>query len=318
MAEHAPRSLYDRWARNLLLVRSFGWPRPIVWLGGGIGDALLCTAIHRERAKRGRRRAWQMTNHGELFAGNPDAARVVPELPWIRLAARDLRARTIQVTYSTPIPNQHDRFLPPPRHIIAEICHQSRLSGEVDLRPYLHLAGEELEKGRLARNQVAIQSSILSKANPLGNKEWFPDRFQKVVDALLPGFSFIQLGMPDDPPLSNAVDLRGRTTLREAAAILANSMFFICLEGFLMHLARAVDCRSVVVYGGRTRPGETGYVANENIYTDTFCAPCWRTNHCSYERHCMSSISPADVLEAVDRLKDRLRKPLETDTCLLP
>ena len=56
---------------------------------------------------------------------------------------------------------------------------------------------------------------------------------------------------PRYPPLKGALDLRGKTGLREAAAILSNSLVFIGQVGFLMHLARAVDCRSVIVYGGQ-------------------------------------------------------------------
>jgi len=30
-----------------------------------------------------------------------------------------------------------------------------------------------------------------------------------------------------------------------------------------MHLARAVDCRAVIVYGGRERPEISGYICNK-------------------------------------------------------
>jgi len=74
-------------------------------------------------------------------------------------------------------------------------------------------------------------------------------------------FKLVQLGTAADPALPVDKDLRGRTSLREAAAILAASEVFIGLEGFLTHLARAVDCPSVVVQGGRARPETFGYAA---------------------------------------------------------
>ena len=42
--------------------------------------------------------------------------------------------------------------------------------------------------------------------------------------------------------------------MRESAAILSRSLAFVGQVGFLMHLARAVDCRSVIVYGAQLQP----------------------------------------------------------------
>jgi ADP-heptose:LPS heptosyltransferase len=108
----------------------------------------------------------------------------------------------------------------------------------------------------------------------------------------------IQIGSADDPKLEGAIDMRGKTTFRQSAAILANSLTFIGLEGFLMHLARAVDCRSVIIYGGRVKPAQTGYVANKNLYSQVRCAPCWLRNPCDYDHKCMDMITSQQVIAA--------------------
>ena len=59
------------------------------------------------------------------------------------------------------------------------------------------------------------------------------------------------------------------------------------LSAGVMHLARAVDCRSVIIYGGREHPSQSGYSANENLYWSGACAPCWLRNDCNYGRICM-------------------------------
>ena len=91
-------------------------------------------------------------------------------------------------------------------------------------------------------------------------------------------------------------------TLREAAAVLLHSSVFIGLVGFLMHLAKAVGTRSVIVYGGREHPSQSGYADNVNLYTDLPCAPCWYWNHSPYSRECMRRIQAADVIGAVRAL----------------
>jgi ADP-heptose:LPS heptosyltransferase len=99
----------------------------------------------------------------------------------------------------------------------------------------------------IAKDQIAIQSTTRAAATPLHNKEWLPERFQAVVNALSGQLNFVQVGSSGDPKLDNVIDLRGKTTLRQAAAVLARSRLFVGLVGGLMHLARAVDCSAVIV-----------------------------------------------------------------------
>ena len=181
---------------------------------------------------------------------------------------------------------------PPAQHVLIEMCRLAGIQGPVELRPYLFPTREEFAAGKLNESQVVMQSSsLLPMANSMRNREWFPHRFQEVCSELRADVQVIQLGSRDDPKLEGATDLRGKTTIRESAAILANSYVFIGLVGFLMHLARAVDCRSVIIYGGREKPAQTGYVANKNLYTQVKCAPCWLRNPCDYDRKCLDMVT---------------------------
>ena len=127
----------------------------------------------------------------------------------------------------------------------------------------------------------------------------------------------IQIGAASDPKLEGAMDLRGKTTIRQSAAILANALVYIGLEGFLMHLARAVDCRSVIIYGGRLKPSQIGYVANKNLYTQVRCAPCWLRNPCDFDRKCMDMITPPQVIAAAAEQIARYGTLLEVQTAQL-
>jgi ADP-heptose:LPS heptosyltransferase len=113
-------------------------------------------------------------------------------------------------------------------------------------------------------------------------------------------------------------DLRGRTAIRQTARLLADASFHVGPEGFLMHLARAVDTRSVIIYGGRILPSEIGYPCNENLSVTPPCSPCWRSNRCDYDRVCLEQITVDMALAAIGRLENRLGQPLETETSLLP
>jgi ADP-heptose:LPS heptosyltransferase len=179
------------------------------------------------------------------------------------------------------------------------MCEQAGIRGSVRLRPYLELSDAEKQNGRRVKRQVVIQSSGRSAQFFYRTKEWYPERFQEVVSRLKHEVDFVQLGSISDPPLEGVLDLRGKTSIRESAAILANSILFVGLVGFLMHLARAVECRSVVVYGGRELPEQTGYVCNTNIVGRADCSPCWRYDDCPGGRDCMKQITVDQVVEAV-------------------
>jgi ADP-heptose:LPS heptosyltransferase len=243
------------------------------------------------------------SQYAALFQGNPDVDVVIrKKIPVIAgLLVHGLNF--LQLTYVVPLKE----------HFLASMCRTAGITGEVALRPYIFLRPDELAVGRLFDRQIVIQSAGLGSTTPMKNKEWYPERFQEVANRLQSRTTLIQLGTPLDPPLKGAVDLRGKTDLRKAAAILANSLVFVGQVGFLMHLARAVDCRSAIVYGGRETPDKTGYIANKNLVGSTPCSPCWEENKCDYDRECMKMISVETVLSATIKQIERHGSLLETE-----
>jgi ADP-heptose:LPS heptosyltransferase len=274
-----------------------GFPGRYFMGTGGIGDDLMCTTIFRELKKRGRGSIAMATRHPGLFEHNADVDKVIhhPNLrisEWLNLGLPLLR-----MGYSEYDP-MTDRDTPLNEHVLIKLCKLAGISGPVELRPYLFLTREEFTAGRHAPEQVVMQSSALGAPWPMRNKEWYIERFQEICAELRAEVKVIQLGSANDPKLEGALDFRGRTTIRQSAAILANSLVYIGLEGFLMHLARAVDCRSVIIYGGRIKPTQIGYVANKNLYQQVRCAPCWLRNPCDFDRKCMDMITVPQVVAA--------------------
>jgi len=288
--------------RALAEIAKAGRPRTLVYFGGSPGDDLLCTPVIDALVVSGRGPVWMMSNHRDLFRHNPSVAHVVPCDDALAYALTMLGVRRLRLRYHDYLAAD-DRSIAPAEHIIRLMARGASLDPPaVALAPRIHLDAAERSWGRFGERQIAIQSSTRSAAMPIANKEWFPDRFQQVVDALGCEFTIVQLGSANDPALAGVVDLRGKTTMREAAAVLLHSSVFIGLVGFLMHLAKAVGTRSVIVYGGREHPSQSGYADNVNLYTDLPCAPCWYWNHSPYSRECMHRIQAADVIGAVRAL----------------
>jgi len=293
-----------------------GFPRYYFHGAGGIGDDLICTTVFHELKKRGTSGIALATSYPGLFQNNPDVDQVLwhprPRLNcWLR---EGLPIKRLSHAVCDPL---RDADVPPPEHILTAICRLAGVKGQIKLRPYLFLTNAEMAAGRVGKNQVVMQTSGMSAPHPMRNKEWYPQRFQEICTDLCSDNTVIQLGSANDPKLEGAMDLRGKTTIRESAAIMANSRVFIGLVGFLMHLARAVDCRAVILYGGREKPEQTGYVANKNLYSPVECSPCWLRNPCDYNRKCMDMITVEPVLAATRDQINKFGTALEVETAQL-
>ena len=283
-------------------------------IGAGIGDDLLCTAMFRELRRRGTHSFWVTTRHPQLYRHNHDVRVVVPPYDRYDIVLKQLGTRVVYPWYTGYNP-AFDRDEPmPEQHLIALICQKAGITGEIALRPYLALTPEETAGGRLVPRQIAIQSSGLDAKHAMLNKNWSLAGYQGVVDALRDRYQFVQVGSAGDPPLDGALDLRGKTSLRETAAVLAGSLAFVGQVGLLMHLARAVDCRSVIVYGGRETPAQSGYPCNVNLYSPVRCSPCWRLNTCPYDRACLAMIGVDEVVHGLEAQLAAHSTPLTCDT----
>jgi len=293
-----------------------GFPRHYFHGAGGNGDDLMCTTVFRELKKRGAGRIAMSTPHAGIFQNNPDVDQVLwhPRPCLNRWLQTGLPLLRLGYAAYNPLTDGDE---PLEEHVLIKLCRLAGIAGQVELRPYLFLTSAEIAAGRVGKNQVVMQSSGMSAPYPMGNKEWYPPRFQEVCSNLCSDNTVVQIGSANDPKLEGAMDLRGKTTIRESAAIMANSEVFIGLEGFLMHLARAVDCRAVILYGGRIKPSQIGYVANKNLYSPVECSPCWLRNPCDHNRKCMDMITVEQVLAATRDQINKFGTSLEVETAQL-
>ena len=302
------------WATKKVLKN--GIPEKSFFTVGSFGDHLMCTAAFHEWAKRGVRNQWMLSHVNELFQHNPNIRAVFADEWRINKLLLYLGREPVDLWYGNTV-GDYDRVGSERTHIIEEMLYRGNLSGEVKIRPYFYLTDLEKKAGYHSDNQVVIMSGSPNAPAPMMNKEWYVDRYQKVVDCLSSRFNLIQLGLKNDPPLQGVRDLRGKTKIRESASILFNSLFFVGQVGFLMHLARSVDCPSVIIFGGKEKPEESGYICNENLYSALECSPCWKMNTCEYERRCMDMITVDDVLAGVERLSQKSRDNLAVQKIFL-
>ena len=308
---------------TFLTILQHGLPDIMLQFSGGIGDELLLTAIAHELKKNSPNiKIWQVSHSAGLLRNNPDYSQVFNWDYWFLRYSHLLDKQRCRLSYSEQlIPGEVER--PPDRHIIAELCRKAGVRGEVSIRPYMYLTSEEKALGRMGNRQIVVQCvGEKSYENVMKNKLYPKENFQKVIQLIreelgTQDWKIIQLGGNGDQLLDAVVDLRGKTSLRQTAAIISQSDAFIGTQGFLAHLARAVDCRSVIIFGGREHSYQSGYSCNENLDSYIDCAPCWRWNGCEYDRKCTTMIPPRQVFQGLVKVLEKRYALLETDLAIV-
>ena len=290
----------------------------VIKMDGGIGDMLLLTIVAKKNFCDSGKTSSILTLYPEIFLFNNSIKRIYTKE---NLALKVLRTFNYQfhdITYrcwSKLLPEKKNIFK---AHVVEQFCHQLGLSGKVHLKPSIFYHDEELNSLELpSAPYVVIQSQASHSNHPQTTKDWDLAFMQEVVDELNKNFLVVQLGDQRDRPLSNVVNLTGKINFREAGIILRSSTLFVGLEGALMHMARAVDCPSVIVWGGRLRPSQVGYPCFENLTYEIECSPCWIPNFCPNGLECMKRIQPHQVLEASQRILDKTDRSLPVDEIIV-
>jgi ADP-heptose:LPS heptosyltransferase len=98
--------------------------------------------------------------------------------------------------------------------------------------------------------------------------------------------------------VQQVVDLAGKISLRELAAVLKKAKLFVGIDSGVMHMASALDIPTVGIFG----PTDPFYVAPQNkksmvVRQDLACSPCYLSSPCDYRR-CLEELDAEAVLEA--------------------
>lgn len=106
---------------------------------------------------------------------------------------------------------------------------------------------------------------------------------------------------------ARAVNLTGRTDLRELAALMQMAAFVVTVDSGPMHIAAAAGAHVIALFGP-TAPWRTGPYGKGHrvLRKDLECSPCFR-KECP-EPRCMDEITVEEVLACVEGAMERMRR----------
>lgn len=234
----------------------------------------------------------------------------------------DFRGRGRFLTQRIPLEGFHER------HVVEYYLDLARLLGcrpqdqplqfpvGNDAREWAQACLREHGLGDAARLVAVVPGGGASWGVEAVNKRWPAQHFARAADALIErsGVRVILLGHgTEDAALCaavrgamqhEAVDLCGRTSLAQFAALLARCELVLCNDGGPLHVAVSQGCRVVAmfgpvddaVYGPYPRTRETAVVAQQLP-----CRPCYRSFRmppCPYDLKCLRTLDIERVLAA--------------------
>ena len=144
-------------------------------------------------------------------------------------------------------------------------------------------------------------------------KAWPTERFAAIGDALVnQGFQVVIVGDTDERNLvdeitkltqQNIISLVGKTSVRELAALLKQCNLFIGNDAGPMHIAAAVGCPVVGLFGP-TDPAVWGPYGNmcQTIYKGLDCHECFYPGCFRGEGSCMKLISVEEVFQVAENM----------------
>jgi len=195
----------------------------------------------------------------------------------------------------------------------------------IDKRPFIQIDSYDINfaKKFISSHDVNSRDKIISIQLGTGPKarwkQWNLDKYRKLCDKLLdlPNIKVILLGSLNDVDMIESVSRRmkhnpilaaGKTTIKQAAAIIKESSLLISNDGGLMHVSVAVDTPVVAIFGptdySRTAPwGDKHTIIRKNLN----CSPCLRIDgaekveNCPHDYKCLNSITVDEVYEVVTK-----------------
>jgi len=178
------------------------------------------------------------------------------------------------------------------------------------IKPVIYLS----ERERMRTEEIIVSSYpfvVLCPGTTWASKRWLAERWAKVADKLVEkGYKVVFLGAKADIPVVSEIkkwmtkpclDLTGKTSIKEAGAIMERASLVISVDSGAMHLAVAVNAKVLALFGP-TNPKAQGPYGDEHkvIYKGVQCSPC-RERNCP-KKICMDLITEEEVMGLAEEI----------------
>jgi len=170
-------------------------------------------------------------------------------------------------------------------------------------------ADAEFAQETVARERLTSGYAALCPFTTRPQKHWFEERWTQLATRLRAelGVTPVLLGGPADREAAGriahdtdgpVVNLAGRTSLTEAAALIDRADLLVAVDTGLGHMGIALGIPSLLLFGSTCPYLDTTRANARVLYHRLPCSPCKRRPTCAGAFTCMREIGVAEVLAA--------------------
>jgi ADP-heptose:LPS heptosyltransferase/glycosyltransferase involved in cell wall biosynthesis len=286
----------DNYGRNLIFT-----------MPGSGGDVYMSTAVVNSLKKKHPecKIIWAVNEpYSKILDGNPDVDAVIPWESWMQNV--QILERVFDEVYAPNLAIQYNSTNwihgGKGRKLGEEIAAQCQVEWG---RPFIKL--EPLDGGAFLEDYIVLHTTS-------GKGNWSSKRYlswQEVATNLSKGLGMkvIQVGLDDDPPLKDVIDLRGKTTYQQLAWLIKDAKLVVGTDSATIHFAGGLGTKHVAIYGNTfgssCRPTNSNA---EGIYLDPPdrlpCEKACFAPQCFVdpESPCSNRITPQTIVAAAAQL----------------
>jgi ADP-heptose:LPS heptosyltransferase len=255
--------------------------------------------------------------------GAYDAVIDTEQWHYLSAAAARLTRAPLLIGYGT---NERQRLFTHPvsySHDDYEVYSFSHLLGPLKMEtactpkvPFLSIRPDVKEKAQRLLQRLSDRSVVaVFPGGSINERKWGSDRFHRTAKLLSDeGHGIVVVGGNDDvragkeivSGLSNALNLCGKLSLPETAAVLKESALLIAGDSGIMHVGYGLGIKIVALFGpGRELKWAPRSSRVAVINKHLSCSPCTifgYTPKCPINAECMKSIAVEEVVEKVRAL----------------
>ncbi|MCH7731448.1 MAG: lipopolysaccharide heptosyltransferase II [Candidatus Marinimicrobia bacterium] len=189
------------------------------------------------------------------------------------------------------------------------------IQGDSLSQPQIHLTRNEKKRALKFINSYSSQKEYITiiPGAAWRTKRWLLNYYIKLVQSLNQNFDIVILGGENDTicdeiaqKVPGAINLKGKTDLRTAMAIMSNAKLAIGSDTGLIHGAEAVGTPVVLITGPTSHETGAHVRLDRSVETgiDLWCKPCSKNGSrpCfRKEQYCMVEITPEMVMDGINR-----------------
>ena len=254
----------------------------------------MLTAMAREVRKRNPQAIIHVvTGLPELFQENPD----------VNFVSQEPSKRTPGIGWYLL---HYESEFPWKKHLLYYYAKRLGIRGRIDLNTYIYLRREHREWAEQILHTFEGESPILVNrvaGARTDKKNWPTIYWQKLIERLLQISPVIDIGVPCTKNLmfdsSRWLDLVGKTSIHQLAALMERSRLLIAPVSGPLHLASSVKLSTLAIIGGSEPAVATQYPNVLSLINRPECSDCWEMGPCLNEFKCLWAITPELVFDKV-------------------